>query len=106
MRAKIKHDTLCNNFTEGDLKSGDLKRKISLLKCSYIPMLYNEKFHKCILVSLRYIRKTFGKGFKFYSNLHIPSDLICTVQSFYQDIITSYCHYYSSPPTLPSTISS
>ena len=24
MRAKIKHDTLCNNFTEGDLKSGGI----------------------------------------------------------------------------------
>ena len=29
--AKIKHDTLCNNFTEGGLKSVDIKHKISAL---------------------------------------------------------------------------
>ena len=28
-QAKIKHDTLCNNFTEGGLKSADIKHKIS-----------------------------------------------------------------------------
>ena len=56
------------------------------------------------LIPLRYIHKAFGKNFKFNSNLHIPSDLICTFPAFYQDI--SWCNYYSSPPTLPSTISS
>ena len=34
--ARIKHDTLCNNFTEGGLKSVDIKHKISQLKCSWI----------------------------------------------------------------------
>ena len=29
--AKIKHDTLCNNFTEGGLKNVDIKHKISAL---------------------------------------------------------------------------
>ena len=50
--------------------------------------------------------KSFGKYFKFHSNLKIPFDLIGTFASFYQDVITSWCNYYSSPPTLPSTISS
>ena len=45
-------------------------------------------------------------NFKFHTNLHISSDLICTFPTFYQDIITSWCNYYTSPPTLPSTISS
>ena len=55
---------------------------------------------------MRYIHKAFGKNFKFHSNLQIPSDLICTFPTFYQDIITSSGNYYTSPPTLPSTISS
>ena len=32
--AKIKHDTLSNNFTEGGLKSVDIKHKISALRYS------------------------------------------------------------------------
>ena len=105
-RAKIKHDTLCNNFNEGGLKNVDIKHKFSALRCSWIQRLYNENFHEWKLIPLRYIHKAFGKNFKFHSNLHIPSDLICTFPTFYQDIITSWCNYYTSPPTLPSTISS
>ena len=52
---------------------------------------------------LIYIHKAFGK---VCSNLHIPSDLICTFPTLYQDIITSWCNYYTSSPTLSSTISS
>ena len=104
--AKIKHDTLCNNFNEGGLKNADIKHKFSALKCSWIQRLYNENFHGWKLILLRYIHKAFGKNFTFHSNLHIPFDLICTFPTFYQDIITSWCNYYTSPPTLPSTISS
>ena len=35
------------------------------------------------------IHKSFGKNFKFRSSLYIPSNLICTFPTFYQDIITS-----------------
>ena len=93
-RAKIKHDTLCNNFTEGGLKSVDIKHKISALRCSWIQRLDNENFHKWKLIPLRYIQKAFGKKFKFHPNFHIPFDLICTSPTFYQDIITSWCKYY------------
>ena len=41
-RAKIKHNTLCNNFTEVGLKNVDIKHKFVALKCSWIQMLYNE----------------------------------------------------------------
>ena len=30
MRAKTKHDTLCNNFTEGGLKSVDIKQNFGI----------------------------------------------------------------------------
>ena len=32
--ATIKHDTLYNNFTEGDLISIDVKHKVAALRCS------------------------------------------------------------------------
>ena len=88
--AKIKHDKLCNNFTEAGVKSTDIKHKISALKCSWIQRLYNKNFHEWKLIPLRHI---FVKNFKFHSNLHIPSELICTFPSFYQDIIVSWCNY-------------
>ena len=105
-RVQIKHDTLCNNFTEGGLESMDIKHKISALKCSWIQRPSNKNFHEWKLILLRYIHKAFGKNFKFHSNSYIPSDLICTFPSFYQDTIPSWRNYYSSPPTLPATISS
>ena len=88
--AKIKHDKLFNNFTEAGVKSVDIKHKISALKCSWIRRLYNKNFHEWKLIPLRHI---FVKNFKFHSNLHIPSELICTFPSFYQDIIVSWCNY-------------
>ena len=38
-RAKIKHDTLGNNFNEGGLKNVDIKHKFSALRCSWIQRL-------------------------------------------------------------------
>ena len=86
-RAKKKHDTLLNKFTKGGLKSVDIKNKISALKCCWIQTPYNENFNRRKLIPLRYIHKAFGKNFKVHSNLHIPSDLICTFPSFYQNTI-------------------
>lgn len=89
-RPNIKHDQLCSNVTEGCLKSVDIKHEFSALKCSWIQRLYNKNFHEWKLIPVRHI---FVKNFKFHSNLHIPSELICTFPSFYQDIIVSWCNY-------------
>ena len=35
-QAKIKHDTLCNNFTKGGFKSENIKHKTWALKCSWL----------------------------------------------------------------------
>ena len=92
-RAKIKHDTLCNHFTEGGLKSVDIKHKFSALRCSWIQRLYNEKLSRVEAnPSEIYSCKAFGKYFKFHSNLYISFDLICTFPIFYQNIITSWCN--------------
>ena len=70
------------------------------LKCSRTQRLYNENFQEWKLIILRYINKASGIYFKF------PSELIYTFPSFYQNIITSWCKFYSSATTLPSTFSS
>ena len=103
-RAKIKNYALCSNFIEVGLKSVDIKHKILALRCSLMQRLYNENFHEWKPIPLIYVHKAFVKKFNFDSNLQIPSDLICFFPSFCQDMTTSWCNYYSSPKTLPSTI--
>ena len=58
----------------------DVKYKISSSKYFWIQRLSNENLHKWILIPLRYTHKVFGKNVQFHSNLHIPSDLICSSQ--------------------------
>ena len=38
-QAKIKYGTLCNNYSKGSLKNGDMKHKILALRCSWIKRL-------------------------------------------------------------------
>ena len=73
---------LCKNFTEGGSKSVDVKHKILAIKCSWKQRLDSENSYEWKLIPLRYINKAFGKKFKFHSNLHITSDLICVFSSF------------------------
>ena len=44
-KSKIKHDTLCNDYENGGLKSVDIFSKIVSLQCSWIRRLYHENFH-------------------------------------------------------------
>ena len=57
---EIKHETLCNDYKDGGLKS---------LQWSWIRRLYGNSFHEWKLVTLFLIKKSFGSSFKFHSNL-------------------------------------
>ena len=43
--SEIKHDTLCNDYENGGLKSVDIFSKIVSVQCSWIRRLYDEKFY-------------------------------------------------------------
>ena len=45
-KVKIKHDTLCNDYKDGSLKSVDVVLKINVLRCSWIQRLHNDNFHE------------------------------------------------------------
>ena len=52
---------------------------------------------------MHYINKLFGKNFKFNSNLNILKNVLSYFPSFYKDILI-LCKYYSSQPSVTSTI--
>ena len=66
---KINHETLCNDYKGGGLKNVDIPNKIIALQCSWIRRLYNNSFHEWKLIPLYLIEKSFGRSFKFRSNL-------------------------------------
>ena len=71
---KIKHETLCNDYEAEGLKTVDIPNKIIALQCSWTRRLYNNSFHEWKLIPLYLIEKSFGRSFKFHSNLLFESN--------------------------------
>ena len=105
-KAKIKHDTLCNDYKDGGLKNVDIIHKINALKCSWIQRLYNDNFHEWKIIPLRYINLYLGKNFKFHSSLEIPVNILDNFPSCYKNIIHCWIKYFSNSPNTPSAIAS
>ena len=51
-KSKIEHDTLCNDYKNGGLKSADIFSKIVSVQCSWIRRLYDENFHHWKIIPL------------------------------------------------------
>ena len=105
-KSKIKHDTLCNDYENGGLKSVDIFSKIVSLQCSWIRRLYDENFHPWKVIPLYLIEMHFGKNFKFHPNLDLKDFSLKIFPKYYQEIIYRWSKYLSSPPFLPSSIAS
>ena len=52
---KIKHDTLCKNYENGDLKNVDIMYQVVSLQCSWIKRLYGSNLHNWKIISLHMI---------------------------------------------------
>ena len=105
-KAKIKHDTLCNDYKDGGLKNVDIVHKINALKCSWLQRLYNDNFHEWKIIPLRYISLYLGKDFKFHSSLEITVNILDNFPSYYKNIIQCWIKNFSKSPTTPSAIAS
>ena len=104
--SKIKHDTLCNDYENGGLKSVDIFSKIVSLQCSWIRRLYDENFHPWKVISLYLIEMYFRKNFKFHPNLDLKYFSLKIFPKNYQEIIYRWSKCLSSPPFLQSSIAS
>ena len=105
-KAKIKHDTLCNDYKDGCLKNVEIVHKINALKCSWLQRLYNDNFHEWKIIPLRYISLYLGKDFKFHSSLEITVNILDNFPSYYKNIIQCWIKNFSKSPTTPSAIAS
>ena len=101
---KIKHETLCNDYKAGGLKNVDIPNKIIALQCSWIRRLYDNSFHEWKLIPLYLIEKSFGKSFKFHSNLLFKSNKTKFFPSFYRKIFLYWKKHLIMMTEIPSCI--
>ena len=101
---KIKYETLCNDYKAGGLKDVDIPSKIIALQCSWIRRFYNNSFHEWKLIPLDLIKTSFGRSFKFHSNLLFKSNKTKFFPSFYREIILYWKKHVAMMTEIPSCI--
>ena len=67
--------------------------KFKALQCSWIRRLYDNSFHEQKLILHYEIEKSFGRSFKFHSNLHFKNNKTNSFQSFYREITLYWKKY-------------
>ena len=94
-KPKIKHETLRADFKNGGLKNVDIRLKFISLKCSWIKRLFDDSFHEWKVIPLHLFENTFGKNFKFHTNLDFKSTIIMNFPLFYKSLLL---HWKNSFP--------
>ena len=103
---KFKHTTLCNEYEEGGLKIVDIFSKITSIQYSWVKRLYDDSFHAWKVIPLIYIKNHLGKNFLFHSNLSRKQNVSKKFTNFYQQILTRWGKYLSSPLNVLSDLAS
>ena len=68
-KCKIKHATLCCDYTNGDLKSVDISSKIVSLQCSWVRQLFDNNFYQSKVIP-SILRKSYLRTFpKYYQEM-------------------------------------
>ena len=101
---KLKHTTLCNEYEQGGLKNVDIFSKISSLQCSWVKRLYDNSFRIWNVIPLLLIKNHPGENFAFHSNVGIKQNVVKRFPKFYQEILTRWEEYLSSPPKVLSAV--
>ena len=101
-RPKIKHTTLMGDYSQGGLKSIDIKSKISSLHLSWIKRLFNENFHPWKNIPIKLFKQKFG-GNIFYSNCQI--NLTNDFPIFYHKIAAAWSSLCQEPVTSAQILS-
>ena len=60
---KIKHKTICKDFTERYLKNVDIRHNLASLQISWVKRLHNDYFHERKITPLYLLKKTFVPSF-------------------------------------------
>ena len=104
---KLKYTALSNEYEQGGLKNVDIFSKITSLHCSWVKRLNDDSFHAWKVIPLFLIKNHLGKDAVFYSNLSMKQNVVKKFPKFYQEILTRWGKYLSSPPNvLPAVVAS
>ena len=80
--------------------------EITSLQCSWVKRLSDDIFHVWKVISLFLIKNHLGKNVVFHSNLSIKQKAVKKSPKFYQEILTRWGKYLSSPQKVLSAIAS
>ena len=86
-KPKIKNETISSDFKDGGLENVDINKKVASLQWSWIKRLYDVSFHEWKLIPLKLIKKSFGDGLKFTSNLSFNNSYVRHFPYFYKNIL-------------------
>ena len=86
---RIKHETICNDFENGELKNMEISSKISSLQCYWVKKLYDQNSNDWEQISMHFINNASGKNFIFHSNLSFRTSVLHKFPTFYADILQS-----------------
>ena len=98
--AKIKHETVSNDFQNQCLKNVDISSKTSSLRCSWVERLFNENSYDSKLIPLHFVNNAFGKNFIFHSNLTFKTSVFYQFPTFNVNILQSWKRNFLIPLTL------
>ena len=101
---KLKHETLYNDYKARGLKNADIPNKTIVLQCSWTRRLYDNSFHEWKLIPLYLVEKSFGRSFKFHSNLLFKSNKTKFFPSFYRKTIFYWKKHLAMMTEIPSCI--
>ena len=88
------------------LKNVDIKSKIKSLQCSWVKKLYDDNFHEWKIIPLYLIEKTFGKTFKFHSNLSFNRSNLLSFPDCYKEMFLTWKNTFSHISDISSCIKS
>ena len=90
------------DYTQGGLKSIDIKSKFSSLHLSWVRRLFSENFHPWKNIPLKLLKEKFGQNV-FYANSQIS--LTNVFPKFYHQMATAWSSLHQEPVTCNQILS-
>ena len=91
-------------YKAGRSKIFDVPNKIIAVQCSWIRRIYDNSFHEWKLIPLYLTEKSFGRSFKFHSNLLFKSNETKFFSSFCRETILYWKKHLAMMSEIPSCI--
>ena len=105
-KPKIKHGTLCMDYSKGGLKKCDIVSKVQSLKLSWVSRLYDESNHAWKKLPKFLIHNYVGDEFQFQTNSIMHKFVLEKFSNFYKSLFQQWSVTYNSDLKAASCIAS